>query len=68
MKNCSADSTGGGWVDIFINLAFAEDPNQHVHELQLQHRELVLVRKWFGEDAQYANLRVLTEMLQTAAG
>jgi hypothetical protein len=36
-------------------------------KLQIQHRELVLVRKRLGEDARYANLRVLVEVLQAAA-
>jgi hypothetical protein len=67
MKNRFSQPTGGGWADIFINLTFAEDPNRHVHELQIQHRELVLVRKRWGEDARYANLRVLAEILQKAA-
>jgi hypothetical protein len=58
--------TKGGWADIFINFVFAVDPNRHVHELQIQHRELVLVRKGWGEDARYANLRVLAEFMQTS--
>jgi hypothetical protein len=67
MKNRFSQPTGGGCADIFVNLVFAEDPNRHVHELQIQHRELVLVRKRWGEDAWYANLRVLAEVLKTAA-
>jgi hypothetical protein len=32
----------------------------------LQHHELVLIRKDWGEDARYANLRVLAEFVQAS--
>jgi hypothetical protein len=66
VKNRFEDPTKGGWADIFINFVFAGDSNRHVHELQIQHRKLVLVRKLWGEDARYANLRVLAEFMQTS--
>jgi hypothetical protein len=65
VKNRFENSTKGGWADISINFVFVNGPNQHVQELQLQHRELVLIRKGWGEDARYAGLRVLAEFLQS---
>jgi hypothetical protein len=67
MKNRFDKPTKGGWADIFINFVFAEDPNRHVHELQVQHSDLVLVRKRWGEDTRYAHVRVLAEFLNSAA-
>jgi hypothetical protein len=66
VKNRFENPTKGGWADIFINFVFAQDENRHVHELQVQHSNLVHIRKRLGEDARYANLRVLAEILQTA--
>jgi hypothetical protein len=48
-----------------INFVFAEDPNRHVHELQIQHQDLIHIRKGWGEDSHYAGLRVLADLLHT---
>jgi hypothetical protein len=65
MKNRFEHPVKSGWADIFINFIFADDPNQHVHELQIQHQNLTHIRKKWGEDSHYAGLRVLAELLQT---
>jgi hypothetical protein len=65
MKNRFTCPTRSGWADIFINFVFTDDQYKHVHELQIQHRDLVHVRKRLGEDSQYAGLRVIAELLQT---
>jgi hypothetical protein len=67
VKNRFEHPTKGGWSDISINFVFADDQSRHVQELQLQHRELVLIRKRWGEDARYADLRVLSEFLQSTS-
>jgi hypothetical protein len=64
VKNRFDSPAQGGWADVLINFRFAEDENRHIHELQIQHSQLVCVRKQWGEDARYANLRVLVEFLQ----
>jgi hypothetical protein len=45
VKNRFEHPTKGGWADILINFVFTDDLNRHVHELQIQHRELVVIRK-----------------------
>jgi hypothetical protein len=45
-------------------LRLTADDNKHVQELQIQHRDLVQVRKRPADDSQYAGLRVLAELLQ----
>jgi hypothetical protein len=61
--------TSGGWADIFINFEFVTDTLfNHVHELQIQHRKLVRIRKDFEEDSHYAGLRVLDELLKKICG
>jgi hypothetical protein len=64
MKDRFKSPTKSGWADIFINFVFADDPNRHVHELQIQHRKLTEIRKGWGEDSHYAGLRVLDELLK----
>jgi hypothetical protein len=65
MKNRFERPAKSGWADIFINFVFADDPNRHVHELQIQHQNLTHIRKEWGEDSHYAGLRVLAELLKT---
>jgi hypothetical protein len=64
MKDRFSRPTRSGWADIFINFVFTEDLNKHVHELQIQHRSLVHIRKRLGEDSHYAGVRVLDELLK----
>jgi hypothetical protein len=64
MKDRFKSPAKSGWADIFINFVFADDPNRHVHELQIQHQNLTHIRKEWGEDSHYAGLRVLDELLK----
>jgi hypothetical protein len=69
VKNRFKSPTPSGWADIFINFVFDNDKLfNHVHELQIQHRKLVCIRKEFGEYSRYAGLRVLAELLQKTCG
>jgi hypothetical protein len=65
MKNRFECPVKSGWADTFINFVFADDPNRHVHELQIQHQDLTHIRKGWGEDSHYAGLCVLAELLHT---
>jgi hypothetical protein len=69
VKNRLKSPTPGGWADILINFVFdADERFNHVHELQIQHCELVRIREDYGEDSHYAGLRVLAEILRKACG
>jgi hypothetical protein len=57
MRNRFERPTKSGRADIFINFVYADDPNGHVHELQIQHGKLTEIRKGWGEDSHYAKLR-----------
>ena len=58
--------TSGGWADCMINFRFAHgDDTQHVIELQLQHRQMLVVRKEGKAHNQYNSFRSAFELLET---
>ena len=58
--------TSGGWADCMINFRFAHgDDTQHVMELQLQHRQMLVVRKEGKAHNQYNSFRSAFELLET---
>jgi hypothetical protein len=65
MKDRFKSPAKSGWADIFINFVFPDDPNRHVHELQIQHQNLTHIREEWGENSHYAGLRVLDRLLKT---
>ena len=58
--------TSGGWADCMINFRFARnDDTQHVMELQLQHQQMLVVRKEGKAHNQYNSFRSAFELLET---
>ena len=57
--------TSGGWADLLINFSFADDPNKHVMELQVQHESLTRVRKAGHAHEKYGLFRSAFEILET---
>jgi len=56
--------TSGGWADIMVNFYFADDPNQHICELQLVHTQLFTVRKKMGAHQSYGIFRAALELCE----
>ena len=58
--------TSGGWADCMVNFRFArDDDTQHVMELQLQHQQMLVVRKEGKAHNQYNSFRSAFELLET---
>merc|ERR1711934_307733 len=64
VKNRFAEPTSGGWADFMISFRFRSDPNQHVCELQLCHKDMMNVRKKMGAHHEYAEFRSALELLE----
>merc|ERR1719506_1514736 len=64
VKNRFAEPTSGGWADFMISFRFRSDPNQHVCELQLCHKDIMTVRKQMGAHHEYAEFRSALELLE----
>merc|ERR1711934_928325 len=64
VKNRFAEPTSGGWADFMISFRFRSDPNQHVCELQLCHKDMGTVRKQMGAHHEYAEFRSALELLE----
>merc|ERR1711939_1162909 len=56
--------TSGGWADFMVSFRFRSDPNQHVCELQLCHKDMMTVRKQMGAHHEYAEFRSALELLE----
>ena len=58
--------TAGGWADVLVNFVFENDAakQKHVVELQLQHENLLLVRKEGGGHKDYNEFRSAFELLE----
>ena len=54
----------GGWRDAMINFRMTADPNNHVCELQLVHKQLMLVRQEMGGHHEYNVFRGALELLE----
>merc|ERR1719409_1531158 len=64
VKNRFAEPTSGGWADFMVSFRFRSDPNQHVCELQLCHKDMMTVRKQMGAHHEYAEFRSALELLE----
>merc|ERR1711959_114318 len=64
VKNRFAEPTSGGWADFMVSFRFRSDPNQHVCELQLCHKDMMTVRKKMGAHREYAEFRSALELLE----
>ena len=56
----------GGWRDALFNCRFRDDKSSHIFEIQLHHKEMLVVRKGLGGHATYAKFRGLLESLEVA--
>merc|ERR1711907_680247 len=65
IKNRFTTPTSGGWADTMVNFTFAHgDDTRHVMELQLQHAQMLVVRKEGKAHAQYNKFRSAFELLE----
>ena len=64
IKDRFAAPTSGGWADVLVNFVFEGDAAKHVVELQLQHENLLLVRKEGGGHKDYNEFRSAFELLE----
>jgi len=64
IKDRFAAPTSGGWADVLVNFVFEDDATKHVVELQLQHENLLLVRKEGGGHKDYNEFRSAFELLE----
>ena len=55
--------TSGGWADCLLNVVRADDPLQHVCEVQLVHRKMLTLRKELGGHEAYNSYRTADELL-----
>ena len=65
IKDRFTEPTSGGWADCMINFRFAHgDDTRHVMEMQLQHDQMLVVRKEGKAHRQYDSFRSAFEMLE----
>ena len=64
IKDRFANPTSGGWADVLVNFVLEDDAAKHVVELQLQHENLLLVRKEGGGHKDYNEFRSAFELLE----
>ena len=63
-KNRWDEPTPAGWADLMVNVKLADDPNEHVCEVQIIHKRLMAARKDLNGHQAYANSRVAAEILE----
>ena len=64
VKDRFTNPTNGGWRDMTVNFRMTADPNNHVCELQLVHKQLMLVRQEMGGHHEYNVFRGALELLE----
>merc|ERR1711934_1056791 len=65
LKDRFTTPTSGGWADTMVNFTFAHgDESRHVMELQIQHAQMLVVRKEGKAHAQYNKFRSAFELLE----
>merc|ERR1712032_1198375 len=65
IKNRFDTPTSGGWADAMVNFVFAHgDDTHHVMELQLQHAQMLVVRKEGKAHDRYNSFRSAFELLE----
>merc|ERR1711907_60674 len=66
IKDRFTTPTSGGWADAMVNFSFVHgDDTQHVMELQLQHAQMLVVRKEGKAHNQYNSFRSAFELLES---
>merc|ERR1711934_1175733 len=65
LKDRFTTPTSGGWADAMVNFSFAHGDDTHlVMELQIQHAQMLVVRKEGKAHAQYNSFRSAFELLE----
>merc|ERR1711865_198813 len=64
VKDRFQNPTDGGWADLLVNFVFIDDPNLHICELQVCHKDLLAVRKHMGGHEQYSEFRAISEIFE----
>ena len=64
VKDRFTNPTSGGWRDCMVNFRMVADPHNHVCELQLVHKQLMLVRQEMGGHHEYNVFRGALELLE----
>jgi len=57
-------SSPGGWRDLMINFFFIDDPQQHVCEVQIVHKKMLVARQGLPGHAIYDRVRNASEILE----
>merc|ERR1711934_1195506 len=66
VKDRFSTPTSGGWADAMVNFCFAHgDDTHHVMELQLQHAQMLVVRKEGKAHDRYNSFRSAFELLES---
>ena len=69
VKNRFAAPSSGGWADCLLNIVRSDDPRQHVCEVQLVHKKMLVLRgKDLGGHDAYNRYRTADEMLLAISG
>ena len=66
VKDRFTEPTSGGWRDAMVNFRMVADKNNHVCELQLVHKQLMLVRQEMGGHHEYNVFRGALELLEAS--
>merc|ERR1711934_398983 len=65
IKDRFTTPTSGGWADMMVNFSFVHgDSTHHTMELQLQHTQMLVVRKEGKAHEQYNSFRSAFELLE----
>merc|ERR1711934_957981 len=65
LKDRFTTPTSGGWADMMVNFSFAHgDSTHHIMELQIQHAQMLVVRKEGKAHDQYNSFRSSFEILE----
>eukprot|EP00039_Didymoeca_costata_P022470 m.4612 g.4612 ORF g.4612 m.4612 type:complete len:741 (+) comp3029_c0_seq2:396-2618(+) len=63
IKERFSTQTSGGWADILVNFYFKKDPHKHICEVQLAHKNLLMIRNEFHGHKKYNQFRTAFELL-----
>ena len=61
-----SEDKAGGWRDCMWNCRFIDDVSGHIFEIQIHHKDMLVVRKQLGGHKIYAEYRGMIETLEVA--
>jgi hypothetical protein len=64
VKDRLTHPTPMAWADVMMNFRLRSDANQHVCEVQIVHKKLLLARSGLGGHGPYAKVRAASEILE----